>query len=142
MIYLLLKTVHVAAVVVWIGGLLLQAFILSATSRLPLPFQPDERSIVRAAVRWDGCVTTPAMALAWMCGISIAVQGRWFIMFWLGMKLLLVILLSALHGYQSGCLRRLSAGGQSLLPTIPYAVGGTLSCMLIIVALVIFKPVW
>jgi putative membrane protein len=140
MIYLLFKTIHIGSVIVWVGGMLLLAFTTSVASRLPPPSQPDERSIVKAAVRWDRSVTAPAMALAWLCGLTIALQGKWFPTPWLLAKLVLVVLLAALHGYQSGSLRRLSAGGVPAAPALRYAPGATLVCMLSIVALVVFKP--
>ena len=134
MIYLLFKTIHIGSVIVWVGGMLLLAFATSVAS------QPDEGSVAKAAVRWDRSVTAPAMALAWICGLTIALQGKWFASAWLIAKLVLVILLSALHGYQGGSLRRLANGGGQAAPSLRYAAWATLACMLTIVALVVFKP--
>lgn len=140
MIYLLLKTIHIASVMVWVGGMLLLAFTISAASAPPLPSQSDERGIIGAVVRWDRSVTVTAMSLAWLCGITMALQGKWFPTFWLGMKLMLVIFLSALHGYQSGCLKRLLTSSEPARLSMRHSAGVTLVCMLTIVSLVVFKP--
>jgi uncharacterized membrane protein len=45
----------------------------------------------------------------WAFGISLATSGGWFTYGWLQAKLVLVVLLSAVHGLQSGQIRRLTA---------------------------------
>lgn len=107
MIYLLLKALHIIAVTTWIGGLLMQAFLLRTVARQPLPLLPDERSVIGAAVRWDRRLAVPAMLLAWTCGLALASQGHWWMAPWLMLKLALVLALSALHGVQAGSLRRM-----------------------------------
>lgn len=107
MIYLLLKTLHIVAVMTWVGGVLMQAFLLHTVARQPLPLLPDERSVIGAAVRWDRRLVAPAMLLAWACGLALASQGHWWMMSWLNMKLALVLALSAVHGIASGSLRRM-----------------------------------
>lgn len=107
MIYLLLKTPHIVAVMTWIGGVLTQAFLLRTVTCQPLPLLPDERGVIGAAVRWDRRVTVPAMLIAWTCGLALAMQGHWWMTPWLSLKLMLVVALSALHGMQAGSLRRM-----------------------------------
>ena len=46
----------------------------------------------------------------WAFGIGLAASGGWFTYGWLQAKLVLVVLLSAIHGLQSGQIRRLAAG--------------------------------
>ncbi len=89
MTYLLLKALHIAAMVVWIGGML--AVALGPPGH---------------GWRWDRLVTTPAMLLALACGIALAMTGGWFPARWLVVKLGFVLLLAALHGVLAGRLRR------------------------------------
>ncbi len=141
-IWLLLKVVHVAAVITWIGGLLLVALSLSTLSGAALPVLPQERRWLLAVQRWERRVTTPAMLLAWVAGIAVASRNHWFGAGWLSVKLVLVFLLSALHGVQAGTLRRLLRGSTDaqvprLLRLAPQLA---LVCTTAIVALVVLKP--
>lgn len=96
MIYLSIKALHVAAVITFVSGLLVLA-LCAATGNLVT---------LRATRRWDRQVTTPALALVWITGPTIALMGHWFGAGWLTAKLPLVIFLSALHGTLAGLLRR------------------------------------
>jgi putative membrane protein len=99
MIYLLLKALHVAAVIVWMTGMLLLSLILS-------PMECP-RGRLRRVLRWNRRVTTPAMLVSWTLGVAMATEAHWFHAHWLQLKLVVVAALSALHGYQSGVVRRL-----------------------------------
>lgn len=136
MMYLLLKVAHVAAMIVWIGGLLMQAFLLR-TSALHMA----ERSVIVSAQRWDRQLTVPAMLLAWSCGLALAGMGNWLAAPWLGVKLALVVILSALHGVQGGSLRRMADGqGRGPAPLLRHSLVILLGCMAGIVLLVVVKP--
>jgi len=63
---------------------------------------------------------TPALACVWLLGITLATKGGWFAAPWLQAKIGLVVLLSAIHGIQSGRLRRLSRGAGQVLATTPW----------------------
>lgn len=89
---------------------------------------------------YDRVVTSPAMVSAWAFGILLAVQGGWFAQSWLAIKVLLVLILSGLHGVLAGKLRRATKGatdpeasGRLLLPC-------GLALVTLIVLLVTFKP--
>ena len=69
-----------------------------------------------AVYRWDRRVTNPALGLVWLLGLTLAWQGGWFSAHWLWAKLVLVTVLSALHGNQSATLRRTIAGSVQQLP--------------------------
>lgn len=132
MAYLWLKALHVAAVVTWVGGLLMAALALV-----------QGRGVALDAVRrWDRRVTSPAMMLAWVLGLLLAQQGGWFAAPWLSAKLLLVLLLSALHGYLSGTLRRVAADDgyavASVVRRLPFAI---LAGVLAVAVLVVVKPI-
>ena len=55
-------------------------------------------------------IMLPAMIAAWITGPWLAIQGGWLRAGWLHGKLLLVVLLTGLHGYLSAERKRLAAG--------------------------------
>jgi putative membrane protein len=138
--YIWLKALHIAAVLVWIGGLLVVAVAVSALSLSKAAERPG-RMAVFAIRRWDRHVTLPAMLLVWGAGLSLAMLGGWFRSPWLIIKLVFVLLLSALHGILSGTLRKL---GRSDGP--PASFGLRHAPLLIVVSaaaivvLVVVKP--
>lgn len=139
--YLLIKSLHVATMVAWMGGMVLLSAIHLWLARTQCPRTDRETAVIAAVKRWDGSVTSPAMGLTWLFGIVAAWQGAWFSAPWLHAKLLLVILLSALHGMLSGALRRAAADPDRLPPAFARHAGAiVLVTMLVIVLLVIVKP--
>ena len=141
MTYLWLKAAHVASVLLFVGGIvaLLSAVAALGTRRAG---EVDPAASLRATVRrWDARVTLPAMIATWGFGLWVAVSGGWFASGWLQAKLLLVALLSGLHGVLAGRLRRVdpeaqpASGKPSSIPTTL-----TLLSLLGIVLLAIVKP--
>jgi protoporphyrinogen IX oxidase len=96
--YQTLLALHLVAIVVWIGGMLVNGAILGGT---------PQRRTIETARRWNLRLVSPAMLLVWAIGITLAVEGGWFAAHWLSTKLIFVLALSALHGMQSGTLRRM-----------------------------------
>ena len=107
MILLWLKAFHIAAAVTWVGGMLMLSLLLLALRGSLGAYLPAERQLIAAVRRWDRLVTTPAMISVWALGIGMAQYAGWFGAPWLSLKLVLVLMLSALHGVQSGLLRHL-----------------------------------
>lgn len=141
MIYLLLKALHIVALMTWTAGMLTQAFLLRTLARLPLPHMPDERSVIAAAVRWDRLLIAPAMLLAWACGLALASKGHWWMTPWLSAKLVLVAGLSILHGFLGGSLRRMAGGAPWRPPALLRLAGAlVLAGVAAIVLLVVLKP--
>lgn len=123
MIYALTKAAHLVALFVWIGGVVAAALSL----RYPaLPFLEQIKS-------YDRAVTSPAMVAAWLFGILLAIQGGWFAQSWLGIKILLVLILSGLHGVLAGKLRRATSGS-----TDPEASGRLIMPLGLLLVAVIF----
>lgn len=108
MAYLWLKAFHIAAVMVWIGGLLVSSMAVTAV-------QASSTTTFAAIRRWDRRVTSPAMLLVWILGLILAALADWFPSPWLIIKLVIVLALSALHGMLTGTLRR-RADGQDHRP--------------------------
>lgn len=140
MSYLLMKSLHVVAVIAFVSGLLVQAHVLRVYRSMPLAQMPDERLLLSRIQRWDHLVTVPALALTWICGLAAALQAGWFGSGWLKAKLCIVVVLSMLHGMQAGELSRLAAAGAPHGGTMgrPLALlHGLVACA---VALAVFKP--
>ena len=106
MIYALTKAAHIVSVIVFLSGMAIVAMFLRYPNTNTLP----------AIQNFDRYVTTPAMLLTWALGILLGVLGGWFEGgggFWFGLKILLVIILSGLHGMITGRLRRKVREGNS-----------------------------
>jgi len=99
--YSLLKILHITAASLVAIGLLLNSFVL---------LRPLAGTRLAAVRRWDLFVTSPALGAVWILGIILAISGNWFASGWLPVKLAFVVALSALHGMQSGSMRRLAQG--------------------------------
>jgi uncharacterized membrane protein len=135
MIYLWLKALHVAAVLVWTGGLLAAAL---ASARAPKSV--TDTSLIEVIQRFDTRVTSPAMFVVWGAGLALAMLGQWFPSPWLITKLGIVVILSALHGILAATLRRLSQGDASTPAWLRHAPAVILASLLAIAILVVVKP--
>ena len=135
--YRALLLIHLVAVPLFVSGALVTALILPSLGRgEPTPQRQAERRRVR---RWNLFLTTPAMLVVWIAGLSLAIEGGWFAAGWLQAKIALVVMLSGLHGIQSGRLRRLDRrDGTAPVPAWPVPV--ILLLAVAIVTLAITKP--
>lgn len=139
--YYVLVGLHVGAVGIWLGGMLLSSLamyietITSAKNNGP----SDRLALV---LRWNRWITMPAMLVVWGLGIAMALQIGWYLFTWFKLKVMLVLALSALQGIQSATLRRLSrsTGAQSLSPLMRFSAPLTLVTTIVIIVLVIAKP--
>ncbi len=103
MLYFVLKSLHIISDIVWVGGMLVNAFVIAMVP-------PTIRTGVIAAVRpFDRRITTVAEGGAWLFGIILAIWYGWYATGWFGFKFLIVVMLSALHGMQAAWLRRMEA---------------------------------
>lgn len=138
--YLWLKAGHVIFVIFWVAGLfMLPRFFVyhqeaPAGSNEAARWIDRERKLLRI-------ILTPAIIVVWVLGVALAFAiGAWD-QGWLHAKLLIVLLLSAYHGYLVGYARKLAAGEQPLsgkrlrlLNEVPGIA------VVLIVILVIVKP--
>jgi len=106
----------------------------AAGSELSETFKVMERRLLRA-------IMTPAMIVAWITGLTLAVQAGFFTAGWMHLKLLLVLIMSGAHGYMSRCVRTFAADANQrshkfyrVLNEVPTLL------MLVIVVAVIGKP--
>ena len=93
-----IKALHVIAVIAWMAGMLYlpRLFVYhcdaEAGSKQSETFKVMERRLLKAIIN-------PAMIVTWLAGLYLAWAGGWFSAWWLHGKLLLVIAMSAMHGF-------------------------------------------
>ena len=138
--YLWVKALHVVAIIAWMAGLLYlpRLFIYHCDaekgSTQSETFKIMERRLLRL-------IMTPAMAFAWALGLWLAWSGGHFGAHWFHAKFALIVLLSGVHGYFAGAVRRFGEDRNNKLqrhwriwneaPTV---------LMILIVILVVVKP--
>jgi len=140
--YRWLNALHIMAGVIWLGGIFIMAAIVVAWSQSrSVVAQGGSDPLLEYARRWNRFVTSPAMILLWAFGIALIVNGDWLLPLWLGIKLAVLVFLSALHGILSGTLRRLATGETSTVSLLARnAAWLTVVAIIIIVALAVLKP--
>jgi len=139
--YFWLKAFHVAAIVAWTGGMLINALALSLLAAGPQPHAASDAGLLAAVRRWDRIVTTSAMGFAWILGLAMAVWAGWFTAPWFLLKLAIVTGLTALHGMQGGALRRMAGETGSPPPAfLGLSAPLTLGAVVLIAVLVVIKP--
>ena len=144
-IYLLLKSIHLIAVVPWMAGLLYLPRIFvyhsEATEKnksedLISTFKTMERRLFIY-------IMNPAMIVSWIFGLLLiySTNADIFSVFWLQLKLLLVTILTIYHFFLFQCLRKFNNGINSHSPRFYRIINEIPTILLIlIVFIVIFKP--
>ncbi len=135
MLYFLLKALHIISDFVWVGGMLVNAFVIAM---VPAPIRVAAITALRP---YDSKITMVAQVGAWLFGATLAIQYGWYTSGWFGFKLLLVILLSALYGMQRTALRRMEA--DPLLDPPAFVRAGIpiiLVSLVVIILLAVIKP--
>ncbi|SLN12668.1 CopD family protein [Oceanibacterium hippocampi] len=137
-LYFLVKAIHIAAVITWIGGMVANGIALRLATAVP----GDGRAAMLSGVaRWDRRVTSPAMGLVWLLGITMAVWSDWLTSPWLWVKVAIVIGVSTLHGMQAGNLRRLAGKPEgSVSGPLRISAPLALAAVLLVVLLAVTKP--
>ncbi|WP_417270985.1 CopD family protein [Celeribacter sp.] len=131
MLYDFIKAAHLIALYVWVSGMVSVALALRYPALIHM----------KSLKNYDRSVTTPAMILALVFGISLGVLGEWFTSAWLILKIVLVLGLSGLHGALVGNLRRaILNNANDMKPNgmIFLLIGSTLLALIIL--LVVIKP--
>ena len=135
-----IKALHVIAVIAWMAGMLYlpRLFVYHCNaepgSKQSETFKIMERRLLKA-------IMTPAMIVTWLAGLYIAYAGNWFTAPWLHAKLLLVLLMSGVHGFLSRCVKNFAAD-QNMRSTKFYRIINEVPTvlMILIVILVVVKP--
>ena len=99
-LYPWLKAFHVMAVIAWMAGMLYlpRLFVYHCAAEIGSvqseTFKVMERRLLRGIVN-------PAMMVSWTLGLWMIYDGGWISALWLQSKLLLVVVLSGIHGLLS-----------------------------------------
>jgi putative membrane protein len=140
MTYLWIKALHVIAVISWMAGMLYlpRLFVYHCEAQKGSiqseTFKIMERRLLKAII-------TPAMIVTWILGLYLAWDGGWFAAGWLHAKLLLVVILSGVHGFLSKAVKDFAAD-RNVRPARFYRLINEVPTilMVVIVILVIVKP--
>jgi putative membrane protein len=140
MLYLWIKALHVISVIAWMAGMLYLPRLFVYHCDAPKgsiqsdTFKIMERRLLKAIIN-------PAMAATWVFGLILIWQGGWYADGWLHAKVLLVLILSGVHGVY---VRRLKdfAADKNTRPAKYYRILNEVPTVLMIgiVILVIVKP--
>ncbi|REJ57911.1 protoporphyrinogen oxidase HemJ [Phreatobacter sp.] len=135
-----IKVLHVLAVISWMAGLLYlpRLFVyhsqVAAGSETSETFKVMERKLLEYIIN-------PAMIVSWIAGLWLAWQVYGFQGGWLHGKIALVLLLSGVHGFFAGAVRRFGDDRNTrshvfwrVMNEVPTAI------MVLVVILVIVKP--
>jgi protoporphyrinogen IX oxidase len=138
--YLWLKAFHIIAVIAWMAGMLYlpRLFVYHAGvvpgSEQSETFKLMERRLLKAIIN-------PAMAATWLLGLTLVWLGDWHTARWLWAKLILVIVLSALHGQFVRYWRDFAADRNQHSQKFYRVINEVVTVLLVlIVILVVVKP--
>ncbi|MBQ0823591.1 protoporphyrinogen oxidase HemJ [Microvirga terrae] len=140
MLYLWIKAAHVIAIIAWMAGMLYLPRLFVYHCDVPKgsiqseTFKIMERRLLKAIIN-------PAMILAWVLGLILVWQGGWLTSGWLHAKVLLVLVLSGVHGFLSRTVKDFAAD-RNTRPAKFYRMINEVPTVLMIgiVILVIVKP--
>lgn len=135
--YFYVKALHVFAVVLLIGGILLMALAITFCHA-----DTDERTsrFIGTALRWDRLVTAPALAAVWIAGFTLVFGAGWETSIWLLFKMVPVVFLTGLYAVQGVVLRRALRGGPPPPLFLRHAPAATLIAFAIVAWLAVVKP--
>ena len=144
-IYLLLKSIHLIAVISWMAGLLYlprifvyhsEAVQNNKTEDLMSTFKVMERRLFIY-------IMNPAMIVSWIFGILLihTIGMDNFGSIWLQLKLAFVIILTIYHFFLFQCLRKFAANTNTYSPKFYRIINEIPTVLLIaIILVVVFKP--
>ena len=139
-VYLWIKALHVIAVISWMAGMLYlpRLFVYhceaEAGSRQSETFKVMERRLLHAIIN-------PAMIATWVLGLWLAFDGGFLKAGWLHGKLLLVLILSGIHGFFTRAVRDFAADRNARSQRFYRIINEIPTVLMIgIVILVIVKP--
>ena len=135
-----IKSLHILADVAWMAGMLYlpRLFVYHASaergSQQSETFKIMERRLLKA-------IMTPALVVSWLTGLYLAGKAGFYQAGWLQAKLLLVVLMSALHGYCAVMVRNFTWDINRKTPVFFRVFNEVPTLLLVaIVILVVVKP--
>jgi putative membrane protein len=140
LMYEWIKALHVVAVIAWMAGMLYlpRLFVYhceaEAGSKQSETFKVMERRLLKAIIN-------PAMIVTWLAGLYLAWAGYFLSAGWFHGKLLLVLLLSGVHGFFARCVKDFAADRNTRSQRFYRFINEVPTVLMIgIVILVIVKP--
>jgi putative membrane protein len=134
-----IKALHIVSVIAFMAAILYLPRLFVYHSTVPSGSASDTFSLMER--RLLRVILNPSLVLVWLTGLTLAYWGHFFKDGWLHAKLLLVLILSGLHGYLAGCVRRFGNGTNArssrfyrIINEVPTVI------MILIVVLVVVKP--
>lgn len=105
--YLWVKSVHVFAIIAWMAGMLYlpRLFVYHADAEVGSvqseTFKVMERRLLKGIIN-------PSMIATWVAGVWLAIDGGWLTSgdYWLHLKIVLVLVMSGIHGTLTAATRR------------------------------------
>ncbi len=139
-LFLWIKSLHVISIIAWMAGMLYlpRLFVYHADAEIGSVqseiFKVMERRLLKAIIN-------PAMIAAWIFGLWMAYELKAWHDGWFHAKFALVVILSGVHGYLSGCVKKF-ARDENAKPARFYRILNEVPTLLMIgiVILVIGKP--
>ena len=143
--YLLLKSIHLIAVISWMAGLLYlpRIFVYHSESIANNKSQDLISAFKNMERRLFIYIMNPSMIASWIFGIlliyTIGIDN--FGSLWLQLKLFFVIILTIYHFFLFQCLRRFAGNNNSFSPKFYRLINEIPTVLLILIILVVvFKP--
>lgn len=139
-LYPWIKALHIISVIAWMAGMLYlpRLYVYHADVPVGSPqsetFKVMERRLLRAIVN-------PAMMATWLFGLILLVQYELYSQPWMHAKLVLVVILSVVHGFFARW-RRDFAADRNRRPARFYRVANEIPTLILVlvVILAVVKP--
>lgn len=135
-----IKALHVIAVISWMAGMLYlpRLFVYHCEaeigSKQSETFKVMERRLLKAIIN-------PAMIVTWLVGLYLAWAGHWYLSGWFHLKFLLVLVMSAVHGFFVRYVRAFAADQNQHSQKFYRIINEVTTALMIgIVILVVVKP--
>jgi putative membrane protein len=107
--YAWIKAGHIIFVIFWIAGLFMlpRYYVYHQEST---PGSAEEQKWIERERKLRSIILTPAMILVWIFGLTLMWITQAWVFHWFQLKVLLVLGLSAYHGWMVGYGRKLARG--------------------------------
>ena len=143
--YLLLKSIHLIAIISWMAGLLYLPRIFVYHSEAVLNNKSEDLTSTFKVMekRLFIYIMNPAMIVSWIFGglliYTIGIDNLSFL--WVQLKLFFVVILTIYHLFLFQCLRRFTENNNSFSPKFYRIINEIPTVLLIaIIFIVVFKP--
>jgi putative membrane protein len=138
--YLWIKAFHIIAVIAWMAGMLYLPRLFVYHCEAEMGSAESER-FKRMELRLLRIIINPSMIAVWVFGLILAFLGGYLGETWFHIKLLLVVGLSALHGFLARWRKDFAADKNTRTPRFYRMINEVPAVlMMAIVILVVVKP--